>query len=251
MGLCLLCLTLVQCSVSRQNVSTADAGKPMEERLWGRKDYLHHNLDVREWWIPKVQLEYINGGESDKYLAYIKRNAQADLLLSLRNRTGVEGFRILLTQDSAFIIDRLKRQLHYGKISELLHEYGIGRPFISLLFGDVPDIHFQISHKQDTSRFHRLHFLTGRKFKMTAVYDRKVGKLTECTLHLPDQNERILFVYSDFTFKGKQIIIPTSVDVRIPERKLQLKLNIMDIRTGEYGKWNWQVKDAYERVLIR
>lgn len=129
-----LIILISSCStVSRLNTVSDNAS----ERSDILKLILNNNLSNNNFQIQKIELKVNLKGQEDKFLANLKYAQNGDLLISIRNFTGIEGLRILLRGDSIKINDRLNKRFYYGNAQYLIGNYGIRKEMITIILGDL------------------------------------------------------------------------------------------------------------------
>lgn len=94
------------------------------------------NLTNSDFNIIKAEIDIIIGSEREKMLGYIKYKEPETYLISVRNRTGIEGARILITSDTIMVNDRINKKLYYGSTDYLNRKYGITTGLLPVIIGD-------------------------------------------------------------------------------------------------------------------
>jgi hypothetical protein len=97
----------------------------------------NQNITNSGFFIQKAEIEILSNGGREKYLASIKFERPDRYLISLKSRTGIEGARIYMTNDSILVNDRINKKLYTGNTFYLKKKFGMTPEFMPLIFGDV------------------------------------------------------------------------------------------------------------------
>lgn len=95
------------------------------------------NISSSGFIIQKAEIEFTNQYGSQKFLANIKFEYPGKYLISLKSRTGIEGVRIFINDDSLFVNDRINKMLYFGTPLYLKRKLGISTNLLPLIFGDL------------------------------------------------------------------------------------------------------------------
>lgn len=94
------------------------------------------NLSDSGFYIQKAEVEVLNNGTKEKFVAAWKYKKSGKSIISLRTRTGIEVVRMLITKDSVFLNDRINRKLYYGKADYIDRKYNINVSSLPVVVGD-------------------------------------------------------------------------------------------------------------------
>jgi len=133
----LLSLFIGGCSVFRRSGKSiiSDYANPGGNNIFeGTKI---QNITNIGFFIQKAEVEIITDNGKEKYLASIKFVRPDRYLISVKSRTGIEGARIYLSNDSILVNDRINKKLYLGNIFYMKRKFGLTASFIPLIFGDV------------------------------------------------------------------------------------------------------------------
>jgi len=97
----------------------------------------NQNITNNDFFIQKAEIEIVTGEGKEKYLASIKFEKPDKYLISVKSRTGIEGARIYISNDSILVNDRINKKLYSGNTIYLKRKFGLTPGFIPLIFGDV------------------------------------------------------------------------------------------------------------------
>ena len=95
------------------------------------------NITNFGFFIQKAEVEIRSKEGREKYLASIKFERPDKYLISLKSRTGIEGARIFMSNDSILVNDRINRKLYSGNAFYLKRRFGLTPGFIPLILGDL------------------------------------------------------------------------------------------------------------------
>lgn len=95
------------------------------------------NLTNIDFFIQKAEIEIITQNGKEKYLASVKFEKPDKFLISVKSRTGIEGARIYISNDSILVNDRINKKLYSGKAFYLKKKFGISPDLLPLIFGDM------------------------------------------------------------------------------------------------------------------
>jgi hypothetical protein len=145
----LLPIFIAGCSVigkSGKSVPTDYANRESGNVLESTKD---QNITNSNFFIQKAEIDIITEAGKEKYLASIKFERPDRYLISVKSRTGIEGARIYMSNDSILVNDRINKKLYSGNTFYLKRKFGLNSGFIPLIFGDVIlDINWQDSNEK-------------------------------------------------------------------------------------------------------
>ena len=95
------------------------------------------NITSNNFFIQKAEIELINEGRIQKFISNIKFEKPNKYLISLKSKTGIEGARIFISNDTVLINDRLNKRLYFGNSLSLVRKYGFSISCFPLIFGDL------------------------------------------------------------------------------------------------------------------
>lgn len=114
---------------------TTDYTKPGSSNVF--ESTKNQNITNNGFFIQKAEIEIVNGDGKEKYLASIKFERPDKYLISVKSRTGIEGARIYISNDSILVNDRINKKLYSGNAFYLKKKFGLTTGIIPLIFGDV------------------------------------------------------------------------------------------------------------------
>jgi hypothetical protein len=130
----ILTLFLSNCSVIRHSKT---ASSTINKGYLSIDSVVSGNLSNKDFAIKRIDIGFQNGSEHDEFLATLKFKYPDKWLISLRNKTGIEGARIFITGDSLFVNDRIHKKLLVSDLISFERKYGIAAGKIPVIFGDL------------------------------------------------------------------------------------------------------------------
>jgi Domain of unknown function (DUF4292) len=134
----LILLILIQgCSVTRKienNINENSGKKAIKNVL---EDIEEQNITNNNFLIQKAEIQIESGDRKEKYLANIKFERPDKYLISIKSRTGIEGARIYISNDSVLVNDRINKKLYVGTSFYIEKKYGLSLSCLPLIFGDI------------------------------------------------------------------------------------------------------------------
>ncbi|NNC94414.1 MAG: DUF4292 domain-containing protein [Chitinophagales bacterium] len=105
--LLLLIVLISSCRSAKESTEAIKVRKISPKTLSGKieKKELHY-----EWYSSKIKLDYSDSKLSQAFTANVRMKKDSIIWLSLTGFLGLEGGRVLITQDSVKIIDRLNKE---------------------------------------------------------------------------------------------------------------------------------------------
>ena len=91
---------------------TTDYTKPGSSNVF--ESTKNQNITNNGFFIQKAEIEIVTGEGKEKYLASIKFEKPDKYLISVKSRTGIEGARIYISNDSILVNDRINKKLYSG-----------------------------------------------------------------------------------------------------------------------------------------
>jgi len=95
------------------------------------------NITKINFFIQKAEIEVVNQNGKDKFIGSVKFEKPDKYLISLKSRSGIEGARIYLSNDTILVNDRLNKKIYFVTSLYLKKKYGFSQSILPLIFGDV------------------------------------------------------------------------------------------------------------------
>ena len=125
------------CSISKKLVNTTSeySSKHITDNIL--EDVKERNITNLNFYIEKAEIEIITEKGTEKYTGNIKFEKPDKYLISLKSRSGIEGARIYISNDSILVNDRINRKLYYANDFYLEKKYGFNLSCLPIIFGDI------------------------------------------------------------------------------------------------------------------
>lgn len=212
---------------------------------------LQNNIDFKTF-TAKVRVEY-NGKElGDEATAFIRMKKDSAIWLSLRGALGIEGFRVVLTRDSAKVMNLLKKTVQLRSISWLQEVTELPFDFYTLqdlVIGNPVFIDSNIaSYKVDANNQLNV-LMTGNVFKHLVTLDNTSFRLLHSKL---DDADVIRNRTCDITFGGYETVtgIPFSTkrNISVAEHaKLDINLDFKQYSFNQPVTFPFNIPKNYKR----
>jgi hypothetical protein len=211
-GLILLMVIVAGCSVTRRGGDryTGSAGRVSAAEIMTHAEEL--NITAQNFFIQKAEIKITSEEGTESFLGNLKYEKPDKYLLSLRSRTGIEGARILLSDDTIMINDRINRVFYHGSSQALRKKYGISAALLPVVLGDF--IKMQVTDQGSgecrEGILNTSSIINGVKINYTIDC-----KLMKAVSIIPDNSMNMPGIeirFSDF-FKRGDVIIPGNIEV--------------------------------------
>jgi hypothetical protein len=94
------------------------------------------NISNNAFFIEKADVQISGPDDTQKFLCSLKFELPDKYLISLKSKTGIEAFRIYLSEDTILINDRFNKKVYMGRPQYLNKKFGLPLSFLPLIFGD-------------------------------------------------------------------------------------------------------------------
>ncbi|MCS7005314.1 MAG: DUF4292 domain-containing protein [Cytophagales bacterium] len=182
-----------------------------------------------EYLSLKSKVKFTTNNEQQKLIADIRLKQDSLIWISLRNTTGIEGARILITIDSIFISDRLNNKLytyHFKQISQkmnfdidfdILQSIFVGNLFINAASADklkekAETFILSDKIKEKIKRYDDpLYINEKKKYEIENVINKSNGKLEKTIINDKKSKKELVIIYSDFIEVAQQLFPSVSL----------------------------------------
>jgi hypothetical protein len=222
------------------------AKNDLPERNSIEKAIEKQNITKNNFFIEKARIEIFAGGASEHYLGTIKFLYPDTFLISIRNKTGIEGARIYFTGDTVLINDRINRKVLYGKPSMAGRKYGISPEIIPLIFGDY--IFGDNSENIQSCIDGKASVNTGKHgYRISYLIDCKKAKVITASREGSNALSGAVFNYDKFIF-NTDLFYPSYISVEHSDMIIKIRIDKIDIN------WNGNIEFVqgknYEHIEI-
>lgn len=165
--------------VAAKDNETADSATPVKDSAGLIKEVYNKVINNKinfNTFNAKARVAYNDKDGGDEATAFIRVKKDSVIWLSLRGPLGIEGFRVLITNDSVKVMNLLKKYVRFSSIRFLQQLTGLPLDFSVLQDIIVGNPVFAdsniISYKTDSSSNNLLHILmAGKLFKNLVTID--------------------------------------------------------------------------------
>lgn len=242
-------LLLSSCAVFRK-AGTASSGIGMMSRNDTiPQGVIQRNISSDNIYIEKADIDVDYNGFQQRLLGSIKFEKEGIYLVSLRSRTGIEGARIFLNKDSAYLNDRINKKLYSGSSRDLERKFGISQNLLPLIFGDiVTEKSVAKSGLCINDEFVYKQIIRG----IPVVY--KIGcdnmKLSDALVMTGYSQTGINFKFERIKRKGNYIY-PEIITIRDERNSIFIKIKVLKIDFSWTGNIVFIPGKGYKREQIR
>jgi hypothetical protein len=182
------------------------------------------NITNSSFFIERGRISTSGDGGRINLLFTMKYSLSGNYLISLKSTTGIEAFRVYLTEDTVLINDRMNQVTLYGNPFEFEKISGLPSALFKLIIGD-----FFISGENkeippdclDNSMAINDYY---KGLIVKSIIDCKLGKTKMVTLTSGTPNELINIFYSKY--KPDRYKIPGKIEVNDFRRKVKIVIKI-------------------------
>jgi len=207
------------------------------------------NITNNDFNIIKAEIDIIIGNESEKMLGNIKYKETETYLVSIRNHTGIEGARILITSDSILVNDRINKKLYYGSTDYLNKKYGITTKLLPIIVGDFiigdNDSTVMECSKNDAN----IEADIGGK-KIHYKIDCGKKKITSVIIEDEITGKKIKIEYKKFEKDGV-CQIARKITIKSNEEEERIEINIEKYELGLENDITFIPGKKYEKILLK
>jgi len=242
-------IILISCSV------TKNAGKSNLQYSSGElhKNVLesirNQNITSENFFVQKAEIEIFTKNGKEKFIGTVKFEKPDKYLISVKSRSGIEGARIYISNDSILVNDRINKKLYSGNSLYLMRKYGIALSCIPLIFGDlVVERNFksdQIKCTDDTLDINSL--VKGVEIKYEIDCSRRKAVAIKDISNMFQQGIKV--EYGNFT-KIDQKLVPRLIKIVDNQYNTTIKIKIMKIESPWNGSFIFIPGKGYELIEL-
>lgn len=182
------------------------------------------NITNNSFFIERGKISTYGEGGRIKLLFTMKYVKPGKYLISLKSTTGIEAFRVYITEDTVLINDRINRVTLYGKPFDFEKISGLPAPLLKVSLGDI----FMVDENKVINGKCTNNSLTVddhyRGLIIKSMIDCKLGKTKIVTLTSGTPNELINIFYSKY--KKDNFKMPGRIEVKDFRRKVRIIIKI-------------------------
>ena len=266
----LLSLFLLIALFSSCRSQKAKMKKPI--RLMG-SDYvleqMHKNQSVFDWFSGKAKVDFIEGRKTTPFTAQMRIKRDSVIWISLSTGIGIEGGRLLLTQDSVKYINRINKTYFVGDydfLSELINTEVSFCMIQALLTGkdfswhNYQGLKAKLDNKlyqlESTNRHHLKKHSKLDNFENPIYYQSlwinpETFKIQHIKIkEIGNENNKIFASYKQYRSVDEQLI-PYSMDIKFDSNKgLSLEMVYYKINLDEKVGFPFSISEKYRLLEL-
>ncbi len=195
------------------------------------------NITNSSFFIQKadVIIESQNGNE--RYLGSIKFEKPDKYLISIRSRSGIEGARIYISNDTILVNDRINKKLYFGTSFYLKKKYGLDQSCLPLIFGDMVSDKGCEENREKCSGDKIITSCFPKGISLN--YEIDCRKRKTILVEQIDNFERAIFKIKYYNFRYvDNIYLPVIVELKDSQYNATIKIKLLKVDFT----WNGSVK---------
>jgi hypothetical protein len=206
------------------------------------------NISNNDFFITKAEIEILNNGERQKFIASFKFKNPGIYLISLRNNAGIEGARIYISKDTILINDRINKKLYCGSGRYIRSKYGINTSTIPVIIGDfIDEEEKKITEFKCSNNKSEISEITEEK-EIKYIIDCREGKISETKII--HGTEGIVLVFSKFINNNRKHY-PQSIKIEESKKESEINIKIRKIEFNPIEKVVFIPGKEYEKVVLK
>lgn len=209
----------------------------------------NQNITNNSFFIQKAGIELITKNGKEKFIGNIKFEYPDKYLISIKNRTGIEGARIYISKDSILVNDRINKNLYYGNSMYLLRKYGLDQSFLPLIFGDII-LDRNYEHSQEKC--------SGEKMNINCVVK---GVMLNYSIDCKKKKSILVNQVNNFVQQGIQIkyegflnvgefFVPKTIEFDDPQYNTVIRIKILKVEFPWSGNVKFIPGKGYELIEL-
>lgn len=238
-----LSLFLANCSMTRKRFTENSEGFVSGTFA---ENIERQNITSEGFFIQKAEIEISSLEINEKFIANVKFHKPDNYLISLRNRTGIEGARIYISGDSIFVNDRINKILYSGNSLYLSRKFGLSQSLLPIVFGDIVlDRKSMLAGIECTGSTQELESNvkgTSLNYRIDCN-KRKVSSVTN------NMDRDLEIRYSKF-FKVGNRLTPGIIEMTDNQRNTKIRIKILKIELPWEGSLSFIPGKGYELIEL-
>ncbi len=239
------------CSVTRSR-SRSNRDLEISKELFSEnilESVKNQNITNTNFFIQKADIEVITQSGKEKLIGSIKFEYPDKYLISIKSRTGIEGARIYVSDDTILVNDRINRKMYYGSSVYLKRKYGLTTNFLPLIFGDIVlEKNYRESKEKCSGDKINTDYVVQGVILNYAINCKKRKSVFVSQLNSFVQHG-IEFRYDNF-IKSGNILIPTNIVLEEAQYDLKIKINIIKMELPWSGNIEFVPGRNYEIIEL-
>lgn len=207
------------------------------------------NLCSAGFYISRADIGVNTPALNIKLIATVKYKYPDSLFISLRTRSGIEAGRLLITDDTVLVNDRINRKIYYGDPKDIEKKYEVSSKEVFALFGDF--IGKPVRNGNSVKCIDGLHYCETilEEYRLKYEIDCYIKKPYRTLITGPDESEIEAF-FTDFSKHGAKMVA-NSIKVTLDSGKGNFTADIKNIETNWVGDIGFKTGRNYRNVRIK
>ena len=248
-------LFLTACSTKKliQEDGTATLNLKKRSSKYLLKKLNAKTLEV-EWLSARARITYKDEAQTRKFNATIRVRKDSVIWMNVK-KLSVEAFRILITQDSIFIIDRLEKKYYTHGLDYIEEKFNFPGQFQALQTAILGNPYFLAEQKLSASiADQQYQLISGTEIRTRSTYllnglDYSLEKMSFFDV---ERNRKLAIDLSDYITVVDQLIFPHKRTYTIESKetgvaKIDMKFSKVQLNTPK--SIIFSVSDRYERIV--
>ena len=212
-------------------------------------DAVSQNLSQTGFFISKAEIVFKSGESKEKFIGTIKFEYPDKYLISIKNRTGIEGARAYVSNDSVLVNSRMNKTLYIGRAFYFRRKFGIDQSVFPLLFGDLVKSRSLNVQSLKCDRGKAETDINVRGIQLHYSFDCERNKLENVILTGNSVTGDISLAYSKFR-KTSDIVFPGNILITDIKGNMSLQISIIKIEYPWSGKISFIPGKGYETIEL-
>lgn len=260
--LIILTVLFSSCGLLKKSVKSEDLydnTEKEETKVKTALDSIQENYPVFKTFYSGFTGNYESKSQNLPLKGIIKIETDKFIWISVRPILGIEISRILITNDSIKIIDRLKNEYVKENLSVIKLKTGIDlsyKTIQAILFNqffifpsDNTINSYVLLNIENTSTLSATGIFSGLNISHKTLFSNRNFSIYKNTLKLLDKNQSLKITYSDFQLlKDKEFPNSLQLNVIDATNTSTIHLSYKNIKTNEIIKPTFNISDNYKRV---
>jgi len=213
------------------------------------QDIKELNISNNDFNIIKADIVITRIDRKEKLLGNLKYQKDGTILVSMRNRSGIEGARVFITNDTILVNDRINKELYYGSADYLEEKYGITTYMLPIILGDL------ITHKNNQEKIDCNKnttfindIISGKEINYTIDCGRR--KIRNVSIKDRLSGKKINIELKNF-IETEEYSIATNIYISADNQKEKIEVSIEKLVIGLEREITFIPGRNYEKVLLR
>jgi hypothetical protein len=237
------------CAVIKKDINKMVARNETAGNLSFEEKVRLHNITNNGFFITRANISIDKEGVIINTIANIRYNAPQKYLISIRSFGGIEAARIMITEDTLLINDRINKRLLYGNPDYIRRNYGIDPVIIPVIFGDFYSRKNHSVNPDDCINGEKKRTEVISKFKYIYTFDCSREKLINTVIESDREKSVYILNYGEFARSG-EIIYPKNIRLERIDDNIKINIEIKEIEYPWNENFEFIPGSKYEKIKL-